>query len=111
VTAGWYLLNNIALICGGSYFHPDTVRQDCFAITANAVEANVSLTQSRSTGASVVLNGDTLWVTGGLIGSTDAYSTKSTKFVQLTGTKPGPDLPLSVYYHCLVSLRMTQQSF
>jgi hypothetical protein len=30
--------------------------------------------------------------------------TKSTEFVLLTGTTPGPDLPLEVSGHCLVSL-------
>jgi hypothetical protein len=99
------LVNHITLICGGSYTKPDTVRlDDCFAITGDAVEANVSLSESRYNAASVVLNGDTLWVTGGLIGS---IIVQSTEFVQLNGTKPGPDLPQGVSYHSLVSLNDT----
>jgi hypothetical protein len=46
-----------------------------------------------------------LWITGGTLQG--GVITKSTEFVQLTGTRPGPDMPLEVYDHCLVSLNDT----
>jgi hypothetical protein len=104
--SGGVLNSNIALICGGfRYSSPGERLDDCFAINDNAVKTNITLTQSRSDAASVVMNGNTLWLTGGVI--LDGTATKSTEFVQLTGTSPGPDLPLRVYGHCLVSLNDT----
>jgi hypothetical protein len=99
--SGGLLNNNIALICGG-YAYP-TIHDYCFAITANAIEASVKLTKPRSAAASVVVNGTTLWITGGYVQDLN-YETKTTEFVQLNGSNPGPDLPHKVGYHCLVSL-------
>jgi hypothetical protein len=64
------------------------------------------LTQPKSFGASVVWNSTTLWLTGGYTLSS-GWETKSTEFVQLTGTTTGPDLPIEVKGHCLVSLNDT----
>jgi hypothetical protein len=103
--SGGLVNNNIALICGGLNFSSRERLDDCFAITDNAIEALVKLTQSRSDAASVVMNGNTLWMTGGVV--LEDTVTKSTEFVELTGTRPGPDLPLEVHGHCLVSLNET----
>jgi hypothetical protein len=64
--SGGLLSNNIALICGGYQWpEPSKMYDDCNAITDNAgIEAKVKLTQPRSGGASVVLNGSILWITG-----------------------------------------------
>jgi hypothetical protein len=110
--SGGLLNNNVALICGGDNF--PTIHDDCFPITANAIEASVKLTKPKVGSSSVVLNGSTLWLTGGFLKElkeeTDEYQeyfyveTKSTEFVQLNGPSPGPDLPHKVGSHCLVSL-------
>jgi hypothetical protein len=98
--------NNALLICGGGV-GPGSL-DDCFSIGINSnphgMQKTATLTQPRAYASSVVLNSTTLWLTGGLLGS--GY-TKSTEFVQLTGTSPGPDLPLEVAGHCLVSLNDT----
>jgi hypothetical protein len=67
------------------------------------------LTQPRYSAASFVWNSTTLWLTGGSTtsGLDGPVKTKSTEFVQLTGTTPGPDLPLEVSSHCVVSLNDT----
>jgi hypothetical protein len=103
--AGLLSNNNALLICGGS--NPRKL-DDCFAINNNGIiqQSAIRLTKPRSGAASVVLNGNTLWMTGGMIQS-GFQKTKSTEFVQLTGTTPGPDLPLVVAEHCLVSLNDT----
>jgi hypothetical protein len=104
--SGGLLNGNIALICGGYKQSNPIERLDhCFAITDNAVEAKEKLTNPRNWAASVVLNGDTLWLTGGQI--YDSGSTETSEFVHLTGTKPGPDLPLNGHSYCLVSLNET----
>jgi hypothetical protein len=102
--SGGLLTNNNALICGGEV-GPGRL-DDCFSMginsNPNGIIKTATLTQPRSYASSVVLNSTTLWLTGG----TGGY-TKSTEFVQLTGTTPGPDLPLEVAAHCLVSLNDT----
>jgi hypothetical protein len=104
--SGGLLNNNIALVCGGyKYSSPDKRLDDCLTITDNGVEAAVKLIHPRSEAASVVFNGDTLWLTGGSIIGME--TTKTTEFVTLTGTRPGPDLPLELEHHCLVTLNDT----
>jgi hypothetical protein len=100
--SGGLLTNNNALICGGE--GGSKRLDDCFSINHNGIKNGSSLSQPRSYAASVVWNSTTLWLTGGIIGN---VRTKSTEFVQLTGTTPGPDLPLEVANHCLVSLNDT----
>jgi hypothetical protein len=100
--SGGLLTNNNALICGG--FGIKSL-DDCFAINENGIKNESRLSQPRAWPASVVWNSTTLWLTGG--GLDGSGITKSTEFVQLTGTTPGPDLPLEVYHHCLVSLNET----
>jgi hypothetical protein len=99
------LTNNNALICGGYSDGTWEFLDDCFAINENELTATAKLLQSRSNAASVVLKGTTLWLTGGYLEGIGP--TKSTEFVELTNTTPGPDLPLAVLNHCLVSLNET----
>jgi hypothetical protein len=104
--SGGLLSNDIALICGGSKESSPTTRlDDCFVINENVVEATIKLTQPRSNAASVVLNGNTSWMTGGVLD--ENVKTKSTEFVELNATRPGPDLPVEVSFHCLVPLNDT----
>jgi hypothetical protein len=101
--SGGLLNNNVALICGGYRYAWSTPKQGkCFAI--NDGNVTVELAKPRSDAASVVLNGNTLWLTGGFLHN---GRTQSTEFVNLTGTTPGPDLPLKVNKHCLVRLNET----
>jgi hypothetical protein len=102
--SGGLLTNNNALICGGLDM-VDKRLDDCFVINENGIKPSARLTKPRSFAASVVWNSTTLWMTGGQLD--DTRRTKSTEFVQLTGTTPGPDLPLEVSNHCLVSLNET----
>jgi hypothetical protein len=96
--SGGLLTNNNALICGGD--------GRCFSIIKySSITPVLRLRGPRGGAASVVWNSTTLWLTGGSHGNSGI--TKSTEFVQLTGTTRGPDLPLGVYGHCLVSLNDT----
>jgi hypothetical protein len=105
--SGGLLTNNTALICGGTATGTSDILDACFTITFNIIKVTANLYQPRSKAAScsVVLNSTTLWVTGGWLEGTGL--TESTEFVQLTGTTPGPNLPLRVWNHCLVSLNDT----
>jgi hypothetical protein len=102
--SGGLLTNNNALICGGKDYDVNERLDDCFAINENGIKNGPRVSQPRHNAASVVWNSTTLWLTGGWL---DTGITKSTEFVQLTGSTPGPDLPLEVSSHCLVSLNDT----
>jgi hypothetical protein len=106
--SGGLLTNNNALICGGDYDGSE-ILDDCFAINENGIKNGSRLSLPRSYAASVVWNSTTLWLTGGKLDT--GGRTKSTEFVQLTGSIPGPDLPLEVQSHCLVSLNETTVLF
>ena len=57
----------------------------------------------RENAASIVLNDNTLWVTGGYNG----VGLASTEYVKMTGTMPGPDLPVALVYHAMVAINNT----
>ena len=57
----------------------------------------------RDNAASIVLNDNILWVTGGYNG----VKLASTEYVKMTGTMPGPDLPMALYYHAMVAINNT----
>jgi hypothetical protein len=46
---------------------------------------------------------DDWWMTGGAV-IDNIQPTTTTTFVDLTGTSPGPDLPIAIGFHCLLSL-------
>jgi hypothetical protein len=98
------LIGNKPAICGG-FMNDDgnDHRKDCFVI-GQSVTKQPKMSKARGFAASVTFNENTLWVTGGL---TDNVYHKDTEFVQLNGTRPGPDLPIEVAYHCLVALNST----
>ena len=57
----------------------------------------------RENAASIVLNDNTLWVTGGYNG----VGLASTEYVKMTGTMLGPDLPMALGYHAMVAINST----
>ena len=83
-------VNSIPMVCGGSSatnYHETSCYKfdtDNFAWTFSH-----DLITGRNSAASSNFI-DQLWVTGGITGT---GRTKSTEFVTLTGTLPGPDLP------------------
>ena len=52
--------------------------------------------------ASIVVNDTTLWVTGGY--DNTFISLKSTDFVTLEGSQPGPDMPQALVAHTMVAI-------
>ena len=57
----------------------------------------------RDNAASIVLNDNILWVTGGYNG----VKLASTEYVKMTGTMLGPDLPMALEYHAMVAINST----
>ena len=98
------LVGNTVIICGGSYFYsyPYSISiNECYSLTSQKVKLVTHMSVLRTSAASIVLNETILWVTGGWSG-TESYS--STEYVSLSETMPGPDLPLSLFRHAMVSI-------
>jgi hypothetical protein len=83
---GHLLTSNNSLICGGiDDIFDNEILDDCFSINENGIEATAKLLQARYLSASVVVNSNTLWLTGGYIDWIGGR-TSSTEFVQLHHT-------------------------
>ena len=70
------LVGNIAIICGGS---SGDRHDECYQVTSNKAVPLGKMTTNRSGAASVVINNDVLWITGG-------FNLSSTDFLYLNGT-------------------------
>ena len=94
-TAG--LLGNTAMICG---------RYGCYSLERNKPPVLIHLSSNRDLAASLVLNGTTLWITGGY-SSNSGLQLASTEFVTTTGTLEGPDMPIDLIQHVIVAINST----
>ena len=93
------LIGDTVIICGGWDDRGNAVDK-CYSLTSNEKRTLVThMSVGRSSAASVVINNDTLWVTGGY--------TASTEYVTLTETILGPDLPMVLWGHAMVAINST----
>jgi len=95
------LVTNLPLICGGETddgFGNKIASNECYPKTS--LGRVFDMNENRRYAASVVLNNDTLWVTGGNNGNKDLSSTEFISFGQPSSR--GPELPFSVNSHCMV---------
>jgi hypothetical protein len=96
------LIGDTVIICGGSGGSYD----GCYSLTSEKATLVTHMSVGRLSAASIVINDNTLWVTGGYDpsgGGDDA----STEYVTVTGTMPGPDLPIALNYHAMVAINST----
>ncbi len=98
---GGLLHNQYPLVCGGNA--GSEVLDKCFIAGGGVDQTPIAMRTGRKYAASVVLNGDTLWITGGSIGPD---LTGTTEYVTMAGSADGPDLPVSngVDNHCMVAV-------
>ena len=94
------LLEGIPIICGGSNYAYTSNK--CYKITSKKSDQNVIMSTLRSNAAGVVINGSTLWITGGKDHNANALS--SSEFIQLNRTMPGPKLPIPLLGHTMVNI-------
>ena len=88
------LLGGIPVICGGQ--SGANVENMCYAIGVGAMSTK------RMRAASVALNGERLWISGGFTGSNEL---SSSEFVNIDGqTTPGPELPFSIQMHIMINI-------
>ena len=62
------LVDEKPIVCGGQ--DATTFKQECYSFEDSAWKLLTSLTEPRSQAGSTVLNGDHLWITGGIAPST-----------------------------------------
>ena len=97
------LIGGTVIICGGIGYV-----DECYSLTAEKTTLVTHMSVVRSRAASIVINDNTLWVTGG-----DGYDKgeylASTEYVTLTEAMsgPGPDLPMALYAHAMVAINST----
>ena len=102
------LKNNQPIICGGQSTINLEYQDNCYTLGKNEVVSK--LFSPRCCSASVVINNNILWVTGGFVklpGSYSEISTNTTEFVLLdqTITMQGPELTGSHFsYHCMTKI-------
>jgi hypothetical protein len=95
------LIGDTVIICGG--YDGLFIFDECYSMTSEKATLVTHMSVGRYLAASIVLNDNTLWVTGGSNGGDLA----STDYVKMTGTMPGPDLPMGLYGHAMVAINNT----
>ena len=94
------LLDGIPIICGGTNLAYTSNK--CYKITSKKSYQNVTMSTLRSNAAGVVINGSTLWITGGK--DHNANALLSSEFIYLNGTKEGPKLPIPLVGHTMINI-------
>ena len=94
------LIGDTVIICGG--WDVD----ECYSLTSEKATLVTHMSVGREYAASIVINDNTLWVTGGYSYGGGGYLA-STEYVTVTGTMPGPDLPMALAYHAMVAINST----
>ena len=95
------LIGDTVMTCGGS---DGSYVDVCYSLTSQHVTSITHMSVGRSFAASIVLNENTLWVTGGL---GDSGLLESTEKITITGTSLGPNLPLALGSHAIVAINST----
>jgi hypothetical protein len=95
-------IGNTAIICGG-WGGSDYV-QECYSLTSEKATLVSHMSVGRKFAASIVY-GNTLWVTGGKVYNGDGMD--STEYVTVTGSTPGPDLPMALFLHAIAAINNT----
>ena len=90
------LIGNTVIICGAD---------KCYSLTSEETTLVTHMSVERLSAASIVINDNSLWVTGGQL--YNGASLASTEYVTVTGTMLGPDLPIVLKYHAMVAINST----
>ena len=77
---------------------------ECYSLTSEKAKLVTHMSVARYGAASIVLDDNTLWVTGGY---NHGGSLASTEYVTVTGTMSGPYLPMAIYGHAMVAINKT----
>ena len=102
------VIGDTVIICGGwggSYIY---YYDECYSLTSEKATLVTYMSVGRWYAASIVINDDTLWVTGGYAGGyDDGGILASSEYVRMSGTMSGSDLPIALARHVMVAINNT----
>ena len=94
------LIGDTVIICGGF--------DDCYSLTSEKATLFTHISVGRDGAASIVINDNTLWVTGGYYENNyGGVYLASTEYVTMTKSMHGPDLPMNLAGHAMVAFNNT----
>ena len=106
------LIGDSVIICGGwgEIFIPGWGNvynpvNECYSMTSEKATIVTQMSVGRSSAASIVINDNTLWITGGSGSNSELLA--STEYVTLTETMPGPTMPIGLLNHAIVAINST----
>ena len=97
------LIEDQVVICGGQKLG-GFVSSDCYSISGHTSTFITKMSVKRHSAASIVLDSNTLWITGGYY---DYLIYDSSEFIQLEGSNQGPTLAMPVHAHAMILLNDT----
>ena len=98
------VIKETVVICGG-VVDPGESFNECYSMNGKVATLITHMTAKRAYAASLVINGASLWITGGW--STDTGRLASSEYITLEGSIPGPDMPIYISSHALVAINKT----
>ncbi len=109
------VVNRAPIICGGYSQTEDAIIDKCYS-PLDPSRPIVTLTKARQYAASILLDSETLWITGGgvpldyYVQEQEKTVVDSTEYVSLPANQahPGPNLPQAATRHCLVKYSNSQ---
>jgi hypothetical protein len=100
------VIKETLVICGGIVNTGEFESFDeCYSMNGKVATLITHMSAKRGYAASLVINGASLWITGGL--SLDTGRLASSEYITLEGSIPGPDMPIPVGIHALVAINKT----
>ena len=97
------VIKETVVICGGGI--PGESSDECYSLNGKVATLITHMSAKRAYAASLVINGASLWITGGW--SSDTGRLASSEYITLEGSIPGPDMPIPVDSHALVAINKT----
>ena len=88
------------VVCGGG--SANSIVDECYQVGGAEPRAPIQMIEARKFAAAILLENDTLWVTGGHTPSGGPVET--TEYVGWNGSVPGPDFPNKIDRHCLLKI-------
>ena len=98
------LLGNTPLICGVYVFSSSKKIDECYSLNGETSKFVTKMSVKRWSAASTVLNETILWITGGW-GSNERLA--SSEYIRLSGSSPGPCLPMALSSHAMIAINTT----
>ena len=106
------LVGDTVIICGGVWIGSGSDQSNqfdgCYSLTSEKATIVTQMSVERDYAASIVLDDNILWVTGGSSSASGVVvQLSSTEYVTLAGTMLGPNLPQALTNHAMVAINKT----